>query len=112
MHSHPSKHGIHIISSFSGTYGSNAYIRSILDFVAIFPDARYGVRNGYARQTRAIIERSIANARHGVADGHARQTSATSECILADACHGIWNNEFCYFNIIQTQTMSVIEGIA
>ena len=91
MHSRPSKHGIHIISSVSSTYGSNAYIRSILDFEAIFPDARYGVRNGYARQAIAIIERIIADACHGIRNRHARQSRAAKERTPADGRHGVRN---------------------
>ena len=39
MHSCPSKHGIHKISSLSGTYGNNLHVRLTLDFLVIFPNS-------------------------------------------------------------------------
>ena len=91
MHSHPSKHGIHIISSFSSTYGSNAYIRSILDFVAIFPDACHRVWNCYAGKTRTAIKRLVAYARYRVPNRYTCQARAAIEDIVADACHRVRN---------------------
>ena len=43
MHSCPSKHGIHKISSLSGTYGNNLHVRLTLDFLVIFPYANNAI---------------------------------------------------------------------
>ena len=41
MHSCPSKHGIHKISSLSGNYGNNLHVRLTLDFLVIFPSRNH-----------------------------------------------------------------------
>ena len=81
MHSRPSKHGIHIISSVSSTYGSGAHIRFILDFVAIFPDARHAVWNRHRGQATAARESTTADPRHAVWNRHRGQATAMIEFI-------------------------------
>ena len=60
-------------------------------------NARHTVGDDYARQTTAIIERSLANARKLAvfAENYARQTTATKERRIANAHHTIGDNKAC-----------------
>ena len=104
MHSSPSKHGIHKISSLSGTYGNNLHVRLTLDFLVIFPYARHAVGNLHRGQTTAITERIITDARHAVGNLHRGQTTAIIERIIADTRHAVGN-------LHRGQTTAIIERI-
>lgn len=80
MHSCPSKHGIHKISSLSGTYGNNLHIRLTLDFLVIFPNTGDAVRNVDAGQTAAFTERIVSDAGNAIANCDIGQTAATIVC--------------------------------
>ena len=59
MHSCPSKHGIHKISSLSGNYENNLHIRLTLDFLVIFPNVSNTVRHIGCLDFRIIKSVSI-----------------------------------------------------
>ena len=55
MHSCPSKHGIHKISSLSGTYGNNLHVRLTHDFLVIFPTIYNNIWNFDGKDYDSII---------------------------------------------------------
>ena len=86
MHSCPSKHGIHKISSLSGNYENNLHIRLTLDFLVIFPatapresivsDGSHGIGDGNGGQADAITESRASDGSHGIGDGNGGQAAA------------------------------------
>ena len=93
MHSCPSKHGIHKISSLSGTYGNNLHIRLTLDFLVIFPYASHAIGDGNGSKAGAKPERSFSNAYHAVWDGDGGKARATIERTLSNARHTVGDGD-------------------
>lgn len=93
MHSCPSKHGIHKISSLSGTYGNNLHVRLTLDFLVIFPYTRYSIGNRDGCQAAATHESLITNTRYSIGNRDRGQAGAKSESTLPYSRHAIGN---CY----------------
>jgi len=81
MHSCPSKHGIHKISSLSGNYGNNLHVRLTLDFLVIFPYTCHAVGDGDGGEAATPIERIMTNACHAVGDGDGGKAATIIECI-------------------------------
>ena len=76
MHSCPSKHGIHKISSLSGNYENNLHIRLTLDFLVIFPDGSHGIGDSHGGQATAPRESIVSDGSHGIGDGNGGQAAA------------------------------------
>ena len=95
MHSCPSKHGIHKISSLSGNYGNNLHVRLTLDFLVIFPNACYTVWNGDTDQAAASRECMMINLCHTVRNSDACQAAAFRESKHIYCCYTVWNSDVC-----------------
>ena len=89
MHSSPSKHGIHKISSPSGTYGNNLHVCLTLDFLVIFPNARYAIRDGDRSQTATASKCELSNARHAVRDSNSFKAATVVKCGIINALHAV-----------------------
>ena len=92
MHSCQSKHGIHKISSLSGTYGNNLHIRLTLDFLVIFPNARHAVWYRDGGKATAIFKNSVSYACYTVWYRDGGKPTATLESMISYACHAIGNH--------------------
>ena len=89
MHSCPSKHGIHKISSLSGNYGNNLHVRLTLDFLVIFSYGSHGIGDVDGGQASAFIESIVPYGSHGIGDVDGGQTAAILESIISYGSHGI-----------------------
>ena len=89
MHSCPSKHGIHKISSLSGNYGNNLHVRLTLDFLVIFSYGSHGIGDVDGGQASAFIESIVPYGSHGIGDVDGGQTAAIKECRVPYGSHGI-----------------------